>query len=67
MLFNLLPAFAEDFQFFNLFRYLTFRAGGAVITALILSFVLGPSLIRWLKKKQGEGQPIREDGPKATF
>ena len=65
MLFNLLPAFAEDFQFFNLFRYLTFRAGGAVITALILSFVLGPSLIRWLKKKQGEGQPIREDGPES--
>ena len=65
MLFNLLPAFADDFQFFNLFRYLTFRAGGAVITALILSFVLGPSLIRWLKKKQGEGQPIREDGPES--
>ena len=44
---------------------MTFRAGGAVITALILSFVLGPSLIRWLKKKQGEGQPIREDGPES--
>ena len=65
MLFNLLPAFADDFQFFNLFRYLTFRAGGAVITALTLSFVIGPSLIRWLKRKQGEGQPIREDGPES--
>lgn len=65
MLYNILPAFADDFQFFNLFRYLTFRSGGAVITALILSFVLGPGLIRWLKSKQGEGQPIREDGPES--
>ena len=66
MLFNLLPAFADDFQFFNLFRYLTFRAGGAVITALILSFVLGPSLIRWLKKKQGEASRSEKTARKAT-
>jgi len=65
MLFNLLPGFADDFQFFNLFRYLTFRAGGAVVTALIISFIVGPALIRWLKSKQGEGQPIREDGPES--
>jgi phospho-N-acetylmuramoyl-pentapeptide-transferase len=65
MLPNLLPAFADDFQMFNLFRYLTFRAAGAVITALVLSFILGPALIRWLKSKQGEGQPIREDGPES--
>ena len=65
MLFNLLPAFADDFQIFNLFRYLTFRAAGAVITALVLSFILGPRIIRWLKSKQGEGQPIRDDGPES--
>lgn len=65
MLYNLLPAFADDFQVFNLFRYLTFRAAGAVLTALILSFVLGPWLIRWLRAKQGEGQPIRDDGPES--
>lgn len=65
MLFNLLPAFADEFQIFNLFRYLTFRAAGAVVTALILSFILGPWLIRWLRSKQGEGQPIRDDGPES--
>jgi phospho-N-acetylmuramoyl-pentapeptide-transferase len=64
MLFNLLSPFADDFGLFNLFRYLTFRTGGAVLTALVISFVLGPPLIRWLRAKQGEGQPIREDGPK---
>jgi phospho-N-acetylmuramoyl-pentapeptide-transferase len=63
MLYNLLHPLADDFQIFNLFRYLTFRTGGAVMTALILSFVIGPGIIRWLKSKQGEGQPIRLDGP----
>ncbi|MDR3514392.1 MAG: phospho-N-acetylmuramoyl-pentapeptide-transferase [Azospirillaceae bacterium] len=63
MLYNLLFPLADVFSPFNLFRYITFRTGGAVITALIISFVLGPRLIRWLKKKQGEGQPIRSDGP----
>lgn len=63
MLFNLLSPFADDFGLFNLFRYLTFRTGAAVLTALVVSFVVGPSLIRWLRSRQGEGQPIREDGP----
>ncbi|WP_404379370.1 phospho-N-acetylmuramoyl-pentapeptide-transferase [Caenispirillum salinarum] len=49
----------------NLFRYLTFRAGGAVVTSLIVAFIVGPMLIRWLKKKQREGQPIRDDGPES--
>lgn len=49
----------------NLFRYLTFRAGGAVVTALIVAFIVGPRLIAWLKKKQREGQPIRDDGPES--
>ena len=63
MLHNLLTPFADDFQIFNLFRYLTFRTGGAILTALIVSFALGPGLIAWLRARQGEGQPIREDGP----
>ncbi len=63
MLYHFLYPLAADFGPFNLFRYITFRTGGAVLTALIISFVIGPPLIRWLKRKQGEGQPIRADGP----
>jgi len=63
MLFNLLYPLADDYSIFNLFRYLTFRTGAAVITALLISFIAGPPLIRWLRSKQGRGQPIREDGP----
>jgi phospho-N-acetylmuramoyl-pentapeptide-transferase len=65
MLYNLLFPFADDFGLFNLFRYITLRTGGAVVTALIVSFILGPPVIRWLKSKQAEGQPIRDDGPQS--
>ena len=55
---------AYQIPVFNVFRYITFRTGGAMATALIIAFVIGPPLIRWLKLKQGKGgQPIREDGP----
>ncbi|WP_425409530.1 phospho-N-acetylmuramoyl-pentapeptide-transferase [Hyphococcus sp.] len=63
MLYHLLTPLADDFQLFNVFRYLTFRTGGAVMTALLIAFLLGPSLIRWMRRKQGRGQPIRADGP----
>ncbi len=63
MLYNLLVPLADDVSIFNVFRYLTFRSGAAVMTALVISFVFGPRIIAWLKAKQGEGQPIREDGP----
>ena len=56
---------AEQGGVFNLFRYLTFRTGGAVLTAMIICFVFGPSIIRWLKSKQKQGQPIRKDGPQS--
>jgi len=49
---------------FNLFRYITFRSGGAFFTSLIFFFIFGPSLINLFKKKQKGGQPIRPDGPK---
>jgi phospho-N-acetylmuramoyl-pentapeptide-transferase len=63
MLYEILPRFADYFTPFNLFRYLTFRSGGALVTALIISFWAGPHIIAWLRSKQGEGQPIRLDGP----
>ncbi len=52
---------------FNLFRYITFRAGAAFFTALIFGFVFGRPLIEILRRKQGKGQPIREDGPASHF
>ena len=58
MLHNLLTPLADQFQIFNLFRYITFRTGGAVMTSLVLCWIIGPFLIRWLKSKQAEGQPI---------
>src|SRR5580704_1580511 len=63
MLYNLLAPYAHQFILFNLFRYITFRTGGALATSLIICFIFGPRIIRWLRKKQGEGQPIRSDGP----
>ena len=56
-------AHVDQYAFFRLFRYLTFRSGGAVLTGLLVAFFMGPPLIRWLKLKQGKGQPIRSDGP----
>ncbi len=60
-----LSRLSDQFQAFNLFRYITFRSGGAVLTALLISFVFGPMIIAWLKSKQGDGQPIRSDGPQS--
>ena len=57
--------YVEVFQPFNVFRYITFRTGGAILTALIISFILGPILIRKLRTYQKAGQPIRLDGPKS--
>jgi phospho-N-acetylmuramoyl-pentapeptide-transferase len=48
---------------FNVFRYITFRTAGAVITALFFVFLFGPTMINGLRIRQGRGQPIREDGP----
>ena len=63
MLYNLARPFAEQFILFNLFRYITFRSGAACLTALVVSFWMGPGVIRWLKTVQRQGQPIRIDGP----
>lgn len=63
MLYNLLFPLASEYAILNLFKYLTFRTGGAMITAMIVSFAIGPFVIRWLKSRQKNGQPIRSDGP----
>jgi phospho-N-acetylmuramoyl-pentapeptide-transferase len=63
MFYNLLYPLADVFSPFNIFRYLTFRSIAAFLTALVLSFLIGGGLIRWLRSKQAQGQPIRNDGP----
>src|ERR1700752_3042003 len=49
----------------NVFRYITFRTGGAIITALLFVFLFGPAIIDRLRLLQGKGQPIRPDGPQS--
>src|ERR1700729_1575463 len=63
MIFNLSRMIPEHYAIANLRRYITFRSACACLTALIVSFLLGPMMIRWLRSVQGQGQPIREDGP----
>ena len=63
MLFHILYPLAEQFSALNVFRYITFRTGGAMMTALIVSFLFGPVVIEVLRARQGQGQPIRDDGP----
>ena len=57
--------YTDFFQPLNLFRYITFRSIGALLTALLISFIFGPKIIDLLKKMQKKGQPIRSDGPKS--
>ena len=58
-----LSAFSDTLSVLNVFRYLTVRTGGAMMTALIFVFLFGPTIINQLRLKQGKGQPIRTDGP----
>lgn len=60
---SLLAELKDMSIFFNLFGYVSFRTGGAVLTAFFLSLYIGPRMIAWLKSLQGTGQPIRTDGP----
>ena len=62
MFYNLLVPLADSFAPFNVFRYITFRSGGAVMTALLIAFLFGETVIGWLKSKQPE-PPIRADTP----
>jgi phospho-N-acetylmuramoyl-pentapeptide-transferase len=64
MLFEL-TRFSDGGDVFNLFRYITFRAGGAFFTALVFGFIFGRPLINLLRRRQKHGQPIRTDGPES--
>jgi phospho-N-acetylmuramoyl-pentapeptide-transferase len=64
-MFYWLTEFSDGGDLFNLFRYTTVRAGGAFVTALIFGFLFGRPLIDFLRRKQGKGQPIRDDGPQS--
>lgn len=59
----LLGQLGDGLSALNVFRYITFRTAGAVVTALFFVFLFGPGMIALLRIKQGRGQPIREDGP----
>ncbi|MEO0635710.1 MAG: phospho-N-acetylmuramoyl-pentapeptide-transferase [Pseudomonadota bacterium] len=58
-----LQTFSEQFQLLNVFQYITFRVGGAMLTSMVVVFLFGPAIIEALKVRQGRGQPIRADGP----
>jgi phospho-N-acetylmuramoyl-pentapeptide-transferase len=58
-----LSQLAGELSVFNVFRYITFRTGGAILTAFLFVFLFGPRIIRSLRLRQGKGQPIRKDGP----
>src|SRR5438128_6237555 len=64
-MFYYLVELSDKFTFFNVFRYITFRTGGAMITALVFVFLFGPWIIDHLRLRQGKGQPIRADGPQS--
>jgi phospho-N-acetylmuramoyl-pentapeptide-transferase len=55
--------FSDQISALNVFRYITFRTGGAIFTALLFVLMFGPAIIDLLRVKQGKGQPIRDDGP----
>ncbi len=58
---------SDHLQFFNLFRYITFRTGAALFTSALIVFLFGPAMINSLRVRQGKGQPIRADGPQTHF
>ena len=62
---NLPPGFGALRTVLNVFRYITFRTGGAVVTAALFVFLFGPWIIDHLRIRQGKGQPIRADGPQS--
>jgi phospho-N-acetylmuramoyl-pentapeptide-transferase len=64
-MFYWLTELSDKVTFLNVFRYITFRTGGAVVTALVFVFLFGGPIIDLLRVKQGKGQPIRSDGPQS--
>ena len=66
MLYELLFPLADRHIIFNVFQYISLRSAGAMVTALLTSFLVGPPVIRWLKTR-GWGQVVRLDGPSSHF
>ncbi|MGE3366997.1 MAG: phospho-N-acetylmuramoyl-pentapeptide-transferase, partial [Rhizobiaceae bacterium] len=66
-MFTLLVGLADQASVFNVFRYITFRTGGSLITAAVIVLMFGPMIINSLRLRQGKGQPIRADGPQTHF
>ena len=64
-MFYWLTELSDKVSFLNVFRYITFRTGGAIVTALVFVFLFGGPIIDLLRVKQGKGQPIRLDGPQS--
>ena len=64
MFFYLAETYTQYFTFFNLFNYISFRTGAAILTSLFFSLIFGEMIIKFLSKIQPTGQPIRTDGPK---
>ena len=64
---HFLGELSDQLAAFNVFRYITFRAGGALLTSALIVFLFGPSIIRSLRFRQKKGQPIRADGPQTHF
>ncbi|MEM7506301.1 MAG: phospho-N-acetylmuramoyl-pentapeptide-transferase [Pseudomonadota bacterium] len=64
-MFYYLSQFSDGGDAFNLFRYITFRAGGAFLTAMLFAFLFGRPIIALLRRMQKKGQPIRDDGPQS--
>ena len=64
-MFYWLTELSDKISFLNVFRYITFRTGGAIVTALVFVFLFGGPIIDLLRIKQGKGQPIRRDGPQS--
>jgi phospho-N-acetylmuramoyl-pentapeptide-transferase len=64
-MFYWLTELSDKISFLNVFRYITFRTGGAIVTALVFVFLFGGPIIDVLRLKQGKGQPIRSDGPQS--
>src|SRR4029078_455140 len=64
-MFYWLTELSSQLSFLNVFRYITFRTGGAIVTALIFVFLFGGPFIDMLRVRQGKGQPIRSDGPQS--
>src|SRR5271167_4337419 len=64
-MFYWLSAFSDTISVLNVFRYITVRTGGAMMTGLAFVFLFGPAIINMLRLKQGKGQPIRADGPQS--